>query len=104
MGGTLLKAGEFASLCRVKKDTLLHYDHIGILKPEYVAENGYRYYSVRQLYTFDLISALKRLGMSLQDIKLYIDERNPSAFLSLLNQQLSVLEEEKNGWETFSFS
>lgn len=103
MSGTLFKAGEFASLCRVKKDTLLHYDHIGILKPEFVAENGYRYYSVKQLYTFDLISALKRLGMSLQDIKLYIDKRNPSAFLSLLHQQLDVLEEEKKRLENVQF-
>ncbi len=26
--------GEFAKLCKVKKQTLFHYDHIGILKPE----------------------------------------------------------------------
>ncbi len=30
------KTAEFAALCGVKKDTLLHYDHIGLLKPQWV--------------------------------------------------------------------
>lgn len=42
------KTAEFAALCGVKKDTLLHYDHIGLLKPQWVGENGYRYYSARR--------------------------------------------------------
>ena len=28
------KTAEFAALCGVKKDTLLHYDHIDLLKPQ----------------------------------------------------------------------
>ena len=36
------KTAEFAALCGVKKDTLLHYDHIGLLKPQWVGENGYQ--------------------------------------------------------------
>jgi len=89
------KTGEFAALCGVKKDTLLHYDQIGILKPAKQEENGYRSYSVKQLYTFDLISALKRLGMPLSEIKTYLDGRSPAAFLTLLHQQQAILEEEQ---------
>ena len=47
----LFKTAAFAALCGVKKDTLLHYDHIGLLRPQEVGENGYRYYSARQLAT-----------------------------------------------------
>ena len=94
MTGIFFKAGEFADLCGVKKDTLLHYDHIGILKPEKVSDSGYRYYSVKQLYTFDLISALKRLGMSLQEIRAYLDSRSPENFLTLLEEQQLRLKEE----------
>lgn len=95
MSGLFFRTGEFAALCGVKKDTLLHYDHIGVLTPEKTEENGYRLYSVRQLYTFDLITALKRLGMSLQDIKAYLDTRSPSTFLSLLEAQQKALDEER---------
>lgn len=96
MSGLFLKAGAFAALCGVKKDTLFHYDQIGILKPEKVdEENGYRYYSVKQLYTFDLIAALKKLGMPLREIKAYLDRRTPQEFLELLRAQQSALEEER---------
>ena len=36
------KTAEFAALCGVKKDTLLHYDHIGRLKPPGGGATGYR--------------------------------------------------------------
>ena len=43
-----LKINEFAKLCHTTKDTLLHYDQKDLLKPEYTAENKYRYYSIEQ--------------------------------------------------------
>ena len=58
----LFKTAEFAALCGVKKDTLLHYDHIGLLKPQRVGENGYRYYSARQRPPPCLAQAEERRG------------------------------------------
>ena len=37
--------GEFAKLAGVSKDTLFHYEKIGLFKPEIVCKNEYRYYS-----------------------------------------------------------
>ena len=64
-----LKTGEFAAFCNTTKDTLFHYDDIGLLKPLRTAPNGYRYYSLNQIYMFDLITTLKELGLSLEQIK-----------------------------------
>lgn len=86
--------GEFAKLCNVKKQTLFHYDNIGILKPEITGENGYRYYSAMQLETFNTISMLKELDMPLADIREYLNSRNPGDFVMLLRGQL-VLADEK---------
>ena len=86
--------GEFAKLCNVKKQTLFHYDNIGILKPEITGENGYRYYSAMQLDTFNTISMLKELDMPLADIREYLNSRNPGDFVTLLREQL-VLADEK---------
>lgn len=47
-----LSTGEFAKICNVKKHTLFHYDDIGLLKPDYYDENGYRFYSYSQLNLF----------------------------------------------------
>ena len=60
--------GEFAKLCGVKKQTLFHYDQIGILKPEITTSNGYRYYSVLQFDTYITIAMLKELDIPLANI------------------------------------
>ena len=95
----LFKTAEFAALCGVKKDTLLHYDHIGLLKPQRVGENGYRYYSARQLATYDLISALRRLDTPLSEIRDYLTRRSPEALLELLEEKEAALEAERKRLE-----
>lgn len=85
--------GEFAKLCNVKKQTLFHYDDIGILKPEIRGKNGYRYYSYLQLDTFFTISMLKDLDMPLAEIKKYLNSRSPENFLSLLGGYSAILDE-----------
>ncbi len=85
--------GEFARLCNVKKQTLFHYDDIGILSPELVGENGYRYYSYNQLDVFNTISMLKEMDMPLADIKRYLDHRSPLDFIGLLKEQRLEVDE-----------
>ncbi|MCR8658650.1 MerR family transcriptional regulator [Paenibacillus endoradicis] len=86
---------EFAKVCGVTKHTLFHYDEIGILKPEIVKENGYRYYSYKQFYTFDTIAVLKETGTSLKEIKEYINNQNTLHFLTMLQQKQHHLVEEQ---------
>lgn len=64
----MLTIGEFSRICFVSKKTLRHYDEIGLLRPEFVAENGYRYYTVEQLRTMLLINRLKSYGFSLLEV------------------------------------
>ncbi|GAA4297108.1 MerR family transcriptional regulator [Anaerocolumna aminovalerica] len=82
-----LTTGQFAKICGIPKHILFHYDQINLFQPEITKENGYRYYSFRQLDTFSIISALKRLGMPLKEIKKYMDERNPAKLVDLLEQK-----------------
>ncbi len=87
----------------MKKDTLLHYDRIGLLRPERVdAQTGYRYYSARQLYTFDLIAALKRLGLPLGEIRSYLGRRSREDFLDLLRRQQEILAREQRRLESIA--
>ena len=86
-----LTTGEFASLCGVKKDTIFHYDDIDLLKPDYIAENGYRYYSPKQVMVFEIITALKAVGMSLSEIQRYSANQNSEEFLHLLKAKRAQL-------------
>ena len=85
--------GEFARLCRINKQTLFHYDHIGILQPDIIGDNGYRYYSYLQLDTYYTISMLKELDMPLAEIKKYLNARTPDSFLDLLHTQDKLIDE-----------
>ncbi len=90
----IYQINEFAALCGVTKHTLYHYDDIGLLKPCLIHENGYRYYSIEQVYKFQIISILKKAGTPLKEIKTYLKHQSPDIFLDVLNNKLLDLEKE----------
>jgi len=65
-----MQIGEFAKICNTKITILRHYDKEGLLEPDYVDPfTGYRYYSKEQIPIFFRITALKKAGFSLLEIK-----------------------------------
>lgn len=70
----LLTTGEFSKLACTTKRTIQFYDELGILKPFQVDIKGYRYYKQRQILDFQVITLLRNLGLSLDDIKNYLDK------------------------------
>ena len=40
----MLTIGDFSRLSRITPRMLRHYDALGLLRPEEVGDNGYRYY------------------------------------------------------------
>ncbi len=82
-----LTTGEFAELFGVKKQTLFHYDDMGIFRPELVGENGYRYYSYGQMETFSIILMLRELGLSVSEIREQIESCSPEDLVKLLNSK-----------------
>ena len=86
--------GEFARILGVRKHTLFHYDEIGLFSPALKEENGYRYYFVWQMDTFEVIRALQKLGMSLGEIKEYMENRSPERFMSMIDGKKRQIDEE----------
>ena len=65
-----MQIGAFAHLCDTKLSVLRHYDKEGILMPAYVDPmTGYRHYTPEQADVFRRITALKRAGFSLAEIR-----------------------------------
>ena len=62
------KTGKFARLSNVSERTIRYYDKIGLLKPSFVMENGYRQYSDLDLLKLQKILSLKHLGFSIEEI------------------------------------
>ena len=91
---SLFLTSEFARLCHTTKDTLFHYDDIGLLKPHLVKENGYRYYSIDQLYLYEIIYELKGIGCSLDEIRQYLNFQSEVTFSDFLSRKEDDLREE----------
>ncbi|MDR1736725.1 MAG: MerR family transcriptional regulator [Oscillospiraceae bacterium] len=96
--GKRLSVGDFATLSRVTRDTLHHYDRIGLLSPALRGENRYRYYSVQQLASVNVIRIMQELGMSLAEIKSLMARRTPQQMTEILNAQIEKIDGTISNW------
>lgn len=83
-------------MCNVSRELLIHYDKIGLLKPKEVRDNGYRYYSLKQLYLFDVIRFFLDTGMSMKEIKEYLDNRSTELFLENAQDCIEKMERQRD--------
>lgn len=91
----LYKISEFAFVCGVTRELLLHYDQIGLLHPAKISNTGYRYYSLAQLRTVNMILTLKSSGMSLMEIRDYVTQPDVGFRLELLQARREALAQQE---------
>lgn len=77
-----MKSGEFAKLCGTTKNTLIHYDSIGLMSPSHVGDNGYRYYTLRDYWKFVAIRTFAEAGFSLEEIRSILEDSREDALLA----------------------
>ena len=63
-----LTVKQLAAISGVTVRTLHHYDEIGLLKPAWIGENGYRYYGRAQLLRLQQILFHREFGVPLNEI------------------------------------
>ena len=89
-----LTIGQMAELNHVSEQALRLYDREGLLKPQYTdAATGYRYYHITQSAKLDLIQNMKVYGMTLRQIRSFLDSNDPAALRALLSEQAASIEE-----------
>lgn len=88
----MLKISAFAHLAGTTRRTLLFYNQKGLFKPTFVDDNGYRYYSEDQLYQFEFISGLRKLGLSIDEIKEILNDDGETALESRLLEYRTELQ------------
>lgn len=60
--------GAFSKLANVTERAVRYYDKIGLLKPSFIMDNGYRQYCNDDLLKLQKIISLKQLGFSIEEI------------------------------------
>lgn len=87
------KIGEISKLYNISSDILRHYDKIGLVSPDFIGDNSYRYYSKKQIWKLNNIRNLRNLGFGLKEIQDFLDERNINSATEILELQLKKIEE-----------
>ncbi len=85
-------SGEFAKLMGINKRTLHYYNDIDLFKPEKVTENGYHYYSIHQFAKLELICTLRKVGLSIEEIKSYLKDTNDQSYMDMLDQKKKLID------------
>jgi DNA-binding transcriptional MerR regulator len=93
-----LSISDFAKLSRLTRAALLHYDRIGLLSPLSRGDNQYRYYSIGQISTVNVIRTLQKLGMSLNEIKYLKEQRTPENTREMLIIQTKNIDAQIDSW------
>ncbi|BAH44097.1 probable transcriptional regulator [Brevibacillus brevis NBRC 100599] len=93
----MLSIGEFSKICGVTTKTLRYYAEIGLMNPDEIhPENGYRYYSIKQLKKMLFINRLKSYHFSLDEIKAMLereeDQSEEKLVTVLLRKQREMYE------------
>ncbi|UHA73395.1 MerR family transcriptional regulator [Paenibacillus sp. 481] len=92
----MLSIGEFSKICEVSTKTLRYYDEVGLIKPDEInPDNGYRYYSIKQLKKMLFINRLKSYHFSLEEIKAILEwdaDLSDEQLCSALNRKRSELQ------------
>ena len=88
-----LSISDFSRLSSVSRKALIYYDRIGLFKPDFVKENGYRYYSHHQIETITVINTLSGSGMSLEQIKEFLKDCEPQKALNTFKKQELIVQD-----------
>lgn len=101
------KTGQFAKMANVSERTIRYYDKIGLLKPSFIMENGYRQYSEKDFIKLQKIIALKHLGFTIEDIFSVVNnnqniKESLDLQISLINSKIAHLQVLKDALQTSS--
>jgi DNA-binding transcriptional MerR regulator len=88
-----LSIGEFSRITHLSIKTLRRYHEAGLLEPGYVdPQSGYRYYSLGQVPTAQVIQRFRELGMPVREVGELVAVTDPDARAALIGQHLERLE------------
>ena len=92
----MYKIGEFSTLAKTTIKTLRYYEKEGLLIPNFVDENGYRYYESMQLLDLAKIVSLRQMGFSIDEVKHILQGSNLEKLLQI---RKNIVENELNEYK-----
>ena len=90
-GTTTWTVGQVAERSGVTVRTLHHYDEIGLLRPSRRSASGYRLYTDEDLVRLQHVVVYRRLGFSLEEVAVLLDDPDADVAGHLRRQRAAVM-------------
>lgn len=84
------RIGEISALFGIGVDSIRYYEALGIIHPTR-GENGYRLYSMGDIWRINVIRDLRSLGFSMDRIRAYLEGRTVDSTMDLLTQEMDAV-------------
>lgn len=89
----LFTIGQVTKMYHLRHDTLRYYDRIGLLRPTVRNENGYRYYTIRDIELLEFILLSRQLDIPIKTLKEILDKGNIDEYIELFSSHETFIEE-----------
>ena len=89
----LFTIGQVTKMYHLRHDTLRYYDRIGLLKPTLKKENGYRYYTIRDIELLEFILLSRQLDIPIKTLKDILVKGNIDEYIELFSSHETFIEE-----------
>lgn len=87
-----LTIGEFAKFMEVSINQIRYFERKGILRPKYTTDSGYRMYGNNEVHVLSRILLLRKLHISVAEIKSIFDSDNQEYCIDLLKETVGNIE------------
>ena len=88
------RIGTIAKLYEIGVDSLKYYEKRHIIAPKREA-SGYRLYTVDDIKRLNVVRELREIGMSVDEIRTYLDQPTLSSTMQMINEQTAVIEKKR---------
>lgn len=90
----LYSIGQASKKTDVSPRTLRYYESVGLIEPDFVKDNGYRYYSEETILVMSIIKYLQFMDFSLDEIKRFISKADYDNVNQIFNELISKTEDD----------
>ena len=92
---TYYSIGEVSKICNITKKTLRYYDEIGLVSPDKICENHYRYYSRENMLLVPIIRYYKQMGFKLEEMRWLLSGGSYQALEESFAEKIAALKQQE---------
>lgn len=85
--------GEICDLYNIGQDSMRYYEKMGLITPRR-RNNGYRVYTLDEVWKLNIIKDLRKLNFSVKQIKEYLEDRSIQTTKELIEKESNLIKEE----------